>query len=61
MGPLRRAVRAFTEAAVVLAMLGVRAGGGLLDGHAAVEVEMDFLFGCFVGGCGGSRIPSSAR
>jgi len=61
MGALRRAVRAFTEAAVVLAMLGVRAGGGLLDGHAAVEVEMDFLFGCFVGGCGGSRIPSSAR
>lgn len=45
----------------MLAMLGVGAGGGLLNGHAAVGVEVDFVFGCFVGVRGGSRIPSSAR
>jgi len=58
MGPLRRAVRAFTEAAVVLAVLGVGAGGGLLDGHAAVGAEVNFVSGCLVGGFADSRVAS---
>lgn len=45
----------------MLTVLGLGAVGGLLDGHAAVGVEVDFVFGGFIGGLSGSLGFSTVR
>lgn len=45
----------------MLTVLGLGAVGSFLDGHAAVGVEVDLVFGGFVGGLGGSLGFSTVR